>query len=177
MECKEIEYQDAYGNPYFVGPKCSSNGQRINLGVFKDEFCTQSYDDSVFASAYGISLPYQSESIVSEYCISCKVEDANNNGYYQDPEITEICEQSYDQSAKCESKLSSSLAYPITSGCSYINNIALYEVGYSPTSKSAAVGFAVFFGITTAALAGLAFKLHSDSKKTINLNSDDGAVV
>ncbi len=177
MECKEIDYQDAYGNPYYVGPTCSKNKQRINLAVFTDEFCTQKYDDGVFAKAYGITLPYSSESIVSEYCISCKVEDANNNGYYQNAEVTEICEQSYQQSAKCETKLASQLAYPITYGCSYINNLAMHEVGYNPTSKSAAVGFAVFFGLSTAALAGFAFKLHNDSKRSINLNAGDGAVV
>lgn len=178
MECKEIDAQDAYGNPYYVGPKCSSSNQRINLGVFTDEYCTKSYDDGVFTKTYGIKLPYASENLVSEYCIGCQVQDANNNGYYQDPEITEICEESYQNSARCESKLSSSIAYPDNSGCSYINNIKIYEVGYNPASKSAAVGFAVFFGISSAALAAIVFKTHMDSKRTIDLSSmNDAAVV
>jgi len=176
LECSETEAVDSYGNPYYVGPKCSKNGQRINLGVFTDEFCTQAYDDGVFAKQYGITLPYSSENIVSEYCLDCTSADANNNGYYNNPELTEICEDSYQKSVKCESRIAKSIAYPDTSGCQFINNVYMYEVGYSPTSKSAAVGFAVFFGLSTAALAALAFKLHTDSSRTINLGNDAAVV-
>lgn len=171
MECKEIEANDNY-QQYYVGPKCSSSGQKINLGVFTDEFCTQEYSDSMFKSAYGISLPYASSNIVAENCISCKVEDANNNGYYQDPEITEICEESYMQAARCESKFSNTVANADETGCSYVNNLELYEVGYTPTTKNTAVGFAVFFALTTAALGAYVAKTHMDGKRTINLNSE-----
>ena len=104
--------------------------------------------------------------------------NANNNAYYKDPEVTEFCGQEYMMSAKCETKVSSSVAYPDTTGCQYINNIKLYEVGYNPTTKSAATGFAVFFGLSTVALAAYVVKLHMDvGSRKINLNARDAAVV
>ena len=73
MECREIEATDYYGRQNYVGPKCSNNGQRINLGVFTDEYCTQATDDGIFAKTYGITLPYSSSSMFNRI-----VEVANN---------------------------------------------------------------------------------------------------
>lgn len=176
LECTEIETGDEY-NQYFVGPKCSTNGERINLAVFTDEYCTQEYDDGIFAKTYGITLPYSSSNIVAENCISCNSQNANNNGYYEDVEITEICDEQYALSAKCESKLSSSISNPDTSACNYINKINLYEVGYNPSRKSA-VGLAVFFGLATAGMGAYAAKLHffNGGSRTINLNEDSAVV-
>lgn len=146
--------------------------------MFKDEYCTQEYDNGIFAKTYGITLPYSSESIVSENCVSCSVNNGNNDAYYKDPEVTEFCGQEYNMAAKCENKISSSLAYPDTNGCQYINNIGMYEVGYNPTTKSTAVGFAVFFGLATVGLAAYVVKLHMDGgSRKIALNSGDAAVV
>lgn len=176
LECTEIEAENGYYS-YYVGPKCSSNGEKITLGVFSDEYCTQSADKSIFKSAYGISLPYSSQNIVSEACLSCSSSNANNDGYYYDNEITEICEESYRTAAKCESNLANSIAYPDTSGCDYMTNIAKFTDGYVAPSQSFAVTMAVLFGLTTLALGLYAGKLHMETKKRqINL-SDDTAVV
>jgi hypothetical protein len=177
MECREIEATDYYGRQYYVGPKCSKNGQRINLGVFTDEYCTQATDDGIFAKTYGITLPYSSSSIVGENCINCNRNYANNYGYYENPEITEICEETYQNAAKCEVS-SSSNPYPDTSGCSYIQKLKYYEVKYQDGSgKGSAIGLAVFFGISTVILAAYAVKQHMDkNSRTIHLN-DDSAIV
>jgi hypothetical protein len=176
LECKEIETGDEY-TKYYVGPKCSSNHQKINLGVFTDEYCTQEYDDGIFATTYGITLPYSSENIVSEYCISCSSQNANNDGSYEDAELTEICDEQYQNAAKCETRLSGTVAYPDTDACEYINKIKLYEVGYKPTSKTTAVVFATILGLGTVGLAAYAIKMRMDGgSRQIKLN-DDSAIV
>lgn len=167
MECKEIETDDEY-QQYYVGPKCSGNGNKIHLGVFTDEYCTEEYSDSKFKDAYGMSLPYTYKSIVSKTCISCAQEDANNDD--GNVELADICEQNYDEAAKCET---SKITYPDTSGCSYINNIKTYEVGYSPRKKTTAIFFALFFAITTVALGAYVMK---SRQRKINLSSESAVV-
>merc|ERR1711933_211498 len=116
---------------FFVGPYCSSNGKSINLGVFMDEMCPYDAPKGVYeALYYGNSLPYSSESLVTDECISCmapKDEDqdgnqnqnGNNNNYYynngnnnngnnnnngdeEEDEVKEFCEQLYEEAGKCE---------------------------------------------------------------------------
>mmetsp|Transcript_28233 Transcript_28233/g.43250 ORF Transcript_28233/g.43250 Transcript_28233/m.43250 type:complete len:348 (-) Transcript_28233:194-1237(-) len=177
MECTEIDYESDDGTQYYVGPKCSSNGEKINLGVFRDEYCTEAHDDGVFNDVYGMSLPYSSTNIVAENCISCTEADANNNGYYQDKELTEICDESYATSAKCETNLASNLAYPIEAGCEYIQRIEISSRGYIAPSSAFATTMAVIFGLATSGLAFVAYKMHMATKvRKINLN-DDSAVV
>lgn len=175
LECKEIDATDSYGNKLFVGPTCSSSGERINLGVFEDDACTSSYTNNAFIDYYGISLPYQSENIVAENCISC--EQVNEeNGYYQDKEVTPICEESYPQSAKCETNIASYLSSPSTTACEYINHIQLYEKGYKPVSGAASAFFAVMFGISTVLLAGVAVHLYKLNSRKIDLQTDAAIV-
>jgi len=103
----------------------------------------------------------------------------NNNNYNnynqnQDMEVAEICQQSYEQAAKCESNLGSELGqyyYADTSGCEYINNIlpnlqkATRKIA-SGSSISGSVGspaataFAVIFGLTTLLLGSYSFFLY-----------------
>mmetsp|Transcript_14227 Transcript_14227/g.21552 ORF Transcript_14227/g.21552 Transcript_14227/m.21552 type:complete len:343 (+) Transcript_14227:86-1114(+) len=175
LECREVDAQDAYGNNLFVGPTCSSSGERINLGVFTDENCSTEYSNSAFIDYYGISLPYQSENIVAENCISCKQVEVEN-GYYKDAETTPICEESYPQSAKCESNIASYISYPSTSACEYIENIKLYEKGYKPVSGAASTFFAVVFGISTVLLAGVAVHLYKMNSRKIDLQTDAAVV-
>jgi hypothetical protein len=183
LECREAEIYNSNGEPYYVGPKCSSSKQGINLAVFTDQYCTQEYDDGVWTKAYGYRLPYSSKSLVSEYCISCTQENNdnnnnnNNNGYYAEKEITEICEESYVAAAKCETNLNGKIASIDTSGCDYVNNLYLNEVGYKPVNAAAAIAVAVFFGIGCVALAGVAGKLYLMNQRQIDLNNDDAAIV
>ncbi len=175
MECSEIDYESDDDTKYYVGPKCSSNGQAIHLAVFRDEDCTQDYDDGIFMTTYKMSLPYSSTNIVAENCISCTQTDANNGGYYYDKEITEICEESYMKAARCETNLYSQLSYVDETGCEYMTKVE------SLSAKQPSSGFAwVMAGFFACACAGLAFlaaQMHlSTRKRQINL-SDDSAVV
>lgn len=176
LECRELGYYG--GVNYYVGPKCSANGERILLSVFSDEFCTSEAGASVYTQfSNGVSLPYSKTSIISENCISCKQvdENADDNAY----EIEQFCEESYNVAAKCETNLKSQLASPVTSDCDYINNIYLMEVGYSPVKHSVAVAFATIFGISTVILAGIAGKLYMAQSEKISLNQQgmEGTVV
>lgn len=174
LECKESEALDSYGNALYVGPKCSKSGNKINLGVFTDEFCTEEYSSAVFANYYGgVTLPYQKENIVAENCIACKQEAEDQYGY---AEVTELCEEMYPEAAKCETNIAKQLYYPSTKGCDFINNIQLYEKGYKPVNGRVATAFAVIFGMATVALAAVAAHLFQMNNRKIDLQSDAAIV-
>ena len=108
----------------------------------------------------------------------------NNWNYYQDLEVNELCDQIYEQSAKCESSLD--ISWPETSGCEYIENIlprlekATRKVKSGSSSSStggAAVGFAWVFAITTIIFASYAFFLYRKlDRNRVDLSSSDGAL-
>jgi len=181
---------------YYIGARCARDGKSINMAAFYDAGCTAYAGTGVYeAFNYGYPLPYENESIVAlNDCISCLQVDENanqnngqNNGNYnynynnnnngqnnqnQEMEVAEICQQSYEQAAKCESKLGNYLGqyyYADTSGCEYINNIlpnlqraaGKISSGSVPASSgSAATAFAVVFGLTTVLLGAYAFFLY-----------------
>lgn len=177
---------------YYIGPMCSPrDGKSIFLAAFYDAGCTSYAGSGVYeAFNYGYPLPYETESIVNtRECISCLQVDEdgnnnqnqnNNNNYNYNyngnnnnnqQEVAEICQQSYEAAAKCESNLGSYLGqyyYADTSGCEYINNIlpnlaqATRKIasGSIPVGGGAATGFAVVFGLTTALLGAYAFFLY-----------------
>jgi hypothetical protein len=173
MECKEIEDQNGgyYNQQYFVGLKCSSNNQRVNLGVFMDEFCTQEGPNEMYAKFYGTSLPYAYESIVEENCVSC----AEANGDDGDAEISEFCNDQYVVAAKCESKLN--MYNPQEGGCDFMDNLYLREDGFKPSAHKAAVALAWIFFLTTVGLGGMAFAMFLNTDKKINLNDPSGGAV
>jgi hypothetical protein len=172
LECSESEALDQYGNALYVGPKCSSSGEQINMGVFSDDTCTQEYSSEVFAKYYGgVSLPYQNSNIIAENCISCK---ETGDNYYA--EVTEICEEMYPASAKCESNFAKYISYPDTNGCSYINNIRLYEKNYRGVSGAASTAFAVIFGLATVVLAFVAMHLYKLNSRKIVLSTNAAVV-
>lgn len=181
---------------YYIGPRCSpKDGKSIYVAAFYDAGCVSYAGTGVYeAFNYGASLPYEKEPIVAlNDCISClqvEDDDGNNNNnnnnnnnqnynnnnnynnYNQEMEVAEICQQTYEQAAKCESKLNlGQYFYPDTSGCEYINNIlpnlqratrkiASGSGGSASVGGSAATAFAVIFGLTTALLGAYAFFLY-----------------
>jgi len=180
----------------------TKDGKSIFISAFFDAGCTSAAGSGVYeAFNYGSPLPYESEPVVAlNDCISCLQVDEdennnnnnnnnnynynnnndnnnnnnnyNNNNYNQDLEVAEICQQSYEQAAKCENKLDlGQYYYTDISGCDYINNIlpnlqkatrniASGSIGSSAVSGSAATAFAVIFGMTTALLGAYAFFLY-----------------
>jgi len=186
---------------YYVGAMCSPrDGKSILLATFYDAGCSSYAGSGIYeAFNYGASLPYENESIVRvNDCISCLQVDQdndnnnnnnnnnnqnnnnqnynynNNNNYNQNQEmeVAEICQQSYEQAAKCESGLGNYLGqyyYADTSGCEYINNILpnlqratrkIVSGSSSASGGSASTAFAVIFGLTTALLGAYAFFLY-----------------
>lgn len=201
LECQEMEggnggnnngnynYQN-YGNgetyygSYYIGPYCNpKDGKSIHLGIFYDQGCTAHADSSVYAAKnYGAELPFASKSIVSSGCMDCKqVEDDdgnnnNNNGYEAEYEVTEFCQENYEQAARCEEKMD--ITYPDTSGCNYINNVLpqLESVSRNLNGGStggAAKAFATIFAFTTALFAAYAYFLYRKIKRgSVDLSAE-----
>lgn len=198
LECEEMEiqYNNNYynnnndgGNAYnqngelqfFIGPKCSSDGKKVNLAVYYDEMCSIPAPEGTYTkyNYYGKDLPYAQDSLVEFNCISCEERDEdaqqNYNGYQQDNnrEITDMCEETYEESAKCESGMDKS--YPRTIDCDYIQNTVYKQDANGSSGDGSAVGFAWLFGISTVLLVGYAYHLKKSQQPTMKL-SEQGAM-
>jgi len=188
LECNEMEN---YEN-YFIGPYCSADGSSIHLGIFADAGCVNVADDGLylFKKYTYTDLPFSSsdESLVSDKCTSCKEpeednDDNNNNNNNNDEEMIEMCEELYQQSAKCESSLGnpsySNYWYPNDEACNYITNTLpaldrVFQTG--KTGSPVATTFAWLFGITTVSLMGLVYWLHTKVERSTVSLSDQGGV-
>jgi len=192
MECKEAEFGYYNGNRLYIGPVCSNNGKAINLKVFTDSSCTQAAPSGTYEKYnYNYALPYSKSSIVDNDCLSCKDADNdndndnnnNNNGnYYEAPEPAEYCQEFYEESAKCETKLKyKSAAYRDTGSCQYINKIipSLERVYKSRSGGGGGGGtatfFAVFFGLTSVGATAAAYYFFKKVERTtVDLSAQDG---
>lgn len=168
----------------FVGPYCTANGKKIHLGVFQDETCSYMAEDGIYEKfSYGQALPYSSESLISDECISCKEpQDANeqNNGDQQDEDnVLEICERLYEDAGKCETGLGSNVKYyPVTYGCDFISSLhAPGKMNSANSGVSAAKVFAGLFAVTTAIFGAVAYYFHMKQERTnVQLSGQDGAL-
>jgi hypothetical protein len=122
LECQMIyDPEDDNRNGLYAGPICSSNGQKIKIGVFTDEDClfvdnTKEVEDYLMNDNNNGNMMLSHALLKMTYtdtCISCVQVDEdnnnnngddnnNNNNNQEDPEILEMCEQLYEQAAKCE---------------------------------------------------------------------------
>jgi len=109
---------DAEGQLLYIGPRCSSNGSRIYIGLFSDEDCGVPYelpDGQTMADYIGAKLWYRT--LENAYagdagdCMSCAENnddangDENNQNDRNDADnVNQMCEEVYSASAKCESK-------------------------------------------------------------------------
>ena len=206
LECREWEGNQGNMNMYFIGPYCANNGKEVRLGMFSDEGCAVRAQNGLQTYAtysYGRSLPYSDESIVSnDLAISCKQVDqnqqqynydegnnGNNNnnydGWNQDMDINQFCEELYWKSAKCEKGLNKASSYnwsPDNKACTYMENVLpgidssfAAVFGNSYNSGKAAKAFAWIFAITTAALGGYVFYLHKNKERKVDLSSQGDA--
>eukprot|EP00591_Stephanopyxis_turris_P012589 CAMPEP_0195508992 /NCGR_PEP_ID=MMETSP0794_2-20130614/2054_1 /TAXON_ID=515487 /ORGANISM="Stephanopyxis turris, Strain CCMP 815" /LENGTH=379 /DNA_ID=CAMNT_0040636097 /DNA_START=37 /DNA_END=1176 /DNA_ORIENTATION=- len=194
MDCKEMEINnDDDGVRFFVGMYCSSDSKSVYLGTFSNERCTTKAPSGTYAKyTYGATLPYSSESIVGNDCVSCAVpeedDDGNGNGNGDDAnkevEIQEICQELYEGAGKCESNLS--IDYPSTVACNFIHNVLpqlekIYRKNTgssssSSSSASASTAFAWIFGITTVGLGVFCYTLLQKLKRSDVDLSDQGGV-
>jgi hypothetical protein len=177
---------------YYVGPTCS-NGFDINLATFYDSGCSKKTKSGVYeAFNYGVSLPFEKQAMVSNDCIACLYvdQDANddqNDDGDQQYEMIELCTESVEEAAKCESGLSSVKAYPDESGCYYINTVLpkLVKASKSITksmgsrsgssSGSSSTGWAIFFFLTAGFMSAYAFFLYRKIYRAkVNLSAGEG---
>jgi len=182
IECAAAEFNNEqyYASSFYIGPVCSSNGNGINMGLFKDASCTIATDNGTYKtySETSTALPYSQKSLVDKDCISCKEVDENAyyNQYEEAAEPIELCQQLYMQSAKCENKMSGK-SYPDTGSCQYINNvIKQLERVYSSNGRggNTATVFAWIFFITTiAASAGLFYFFNLSKRTNVDLSSNN----
>jgi len=168
--CAQYDYQandDAYRRrldeaeeevQYFIGAYCADQGGDVRFGFFSDDTCTQFSETSYYALT-GSSLPYSTESLISDECLSCKNvdEDANQDDAAEaEDQVKEMCEEIYMDAGKCESDMG--IQYPSEDGCSYIEGIkitrddGIIRTSSTRASKGAAVAIGLF--ATTAIFLG-----------------------
>jgi hypothetical protein len=207
LECAELEGNDNNNNngnyynnannyrynQYFIGPYCSSDGNSITLAIFYDEGCSaKATETDIYSTLMGTELPFSSESIVKNDCISCKEvdedEDGNNNNNQNDQddadELIEFCEELYASSGKCETNVASTATYADESACNYINTILprleanskSITNGSSTGDATAAKVFAWLFACTTLALGAYAFLLFRKLRRSKTNLADQGSL-
>jgi len=173
MECKKIQNNgDNDGQSYYVGPKCSSSGKSVFLGVFTNERCTveAANGQGIFQSIVGKSLPYAKTSLISNECISCGQVSENDDN--DDIQISEMCQEVYKEAAKCEKNMQ--IDYPSTQDCEFMQKtIKRLNTSYKGPIIAQALGMT---SLLVAIVLGIyAFTLHTKLKrKDVNLNASLG---
>lgn len=156
----------------FVGPYCSKNGRKINLGVFIENTCSYPAPKGIYeALFYGASLPYAKKSMVQSGCVSCWYPGDNYWEQQEQPEVTEVCSTLYEMSGKCEEGLDGYYPNRDVSGCSFIRSI---ESSSRVGSTSAKVFAGIFAGLT-AILAGVSAVFFKRGRRT-NVNLADSVI-
>lgn len=161
LECEAIQDQDDDSNMLYIGAYCSSNGKGIHLGTFADRQCTQK-TSLTFESMYGRELPYSSESLVGNDCISCV--DAQKDEDDDGVEVSEFCDQVYERAAKCERHLD--VDAPVLGGCEYIHKILPRMEALASGKVQKSTVLAWVFGFTTLAATGAAFFFFTKAQRT-----------
>uniref|UniRef100_A0A7S2KEZ4 Uncharacterized protein n=1 Tax=Leptocylindrus danicus TaxID=163516 RepID=A0A7S2KEZ4_9STRA len=122
----------------YVGAYCASDSTTIKIDVFYDQFCTNYAGDEYDVNEVtGVSFDSSGLSdYFSDECITCRESDLPYQNGEADEEdddaVSEICEQLYDLSGKCNTMLASggddetmsSVQYANQeTSCTYIDNI------------------------------------------------------
>lgn len=103
--CQQLDVEnddDKNEVEYFAGAMCASNGEKIKIGVFKDEECSQ-YDSSLYVDDYlnGFKLSHALlKSVYAGSDIACSTYNADDGDY----EENEMCMNLYETAGKCESE-------------------------------------------------------------------------
>eukprot|EP00586_Coscinodiscus_wailesii_P007032 CAMPEP_0172491132 /NCGR_PEP_ID=MMETSP1066-20121228/21832_1 /TAXON_ID=671091 /ORGANISM="Coscinodiscus wailesii, Strain CCMP2513" /LENGTH=538 /DNA_ID=CAMNT_0013260009 /DNA_START=220 /DNA_END=1836 /DNA_ORIENTATION=+ len=105
LEC--VKYENENGEELYIGPHCASDGATLVLGLYQDEDCSYYVGDNYDISDF-TGLNIQDDGLAKYYsgeCINCKQselayqnQDENDD---DDNAVSEICENLFDQSAKC----------------------------------------------------------------------------
>lgn len=112
IQCQQIGEGDD-GTDYYAGAMCASNGEKIKIGVFYDEECSN-YDGNLSVENFiGAKLShallktvYSSDSLIP--CVKpdweVPADDDAAEEEEKEAEANEMCANLYEYSAKCESK-------------------------------------------------------------------------
>jgi hypothetical protein len=233
LECQMIyDPEDDGKAALFAGPMCASGGSKIKIGVFEDEDCNvpdldKDVDDYLM-DGEGVSMKLSHallKTVYSSDCISClwveedenqnqqnddvnqqnddQNQNQNNNQDANQNQILDMCEQLYDEAAKCEKTNGFDNGY--SNYYAYENQLAQEGVvcdfimslkagSYDETGEivvwgaNSALGggaqttggqkFALtFFILGTVGLAGYAAMLHSKLTKGASSLSDQGGAM
>lgn len=174
FQCQQLDwgenqqYQNNQNNngeevQYYAGPYCAEQGGAIKVGVFTDDQCTE-FADKTFYEITGYSIPYLTESIASDECLSCmepkdeeqQYNQENGNDAQDADEVREQCEQLYMDAGKCEHEISGPYEKN-TNGCNYMDGIKIVRsdgmLDVSDARPSAvATAFIVIFAMSFAAM-------------------------
>lgn len=163
-ECRQYE-ADKDGDAgddataYYVGPACSSDGKSVRVALYKDACQTLSDSVSFEDLSNGISLPYSTGGLVSNYCESCMVTDDNG-----DTALADMCLNLYGESGKCETKMETfHYSGKVETGCEAVSALLPRK---SKSSGGKVVGwlFFVLVVIGVGAFAFTAMKKKKDDK-------------
>jgi len=113
-ECQKLDAEgyDDDDMELYVGPRCSSDGTRIYIDVFKDENCWEPFEmpdgqtvDDIIGYKVSYHLLKHTYSGDPKDCMSCEenVDDEDDRDEEDEDNVNEMCEEIYDASAKCES--------------------------------------------------------------------------
>merc|ERR1712048_19287 len=103
LDC--VEFENNNGKVLYIGPHCYDDGVSIVLGLYSDDQCSQYLGDSIAIDDF-TNMAFDDDGLYQYYnadCISCQQsdlyqkEDNDDNDYA----VSEICENLFDQSAKC----------------------------------------------------------------------------
>lgn len=140
LECQMIYDPEDDGSgdiALYAGPMCASDGTKIKIGVFEDEYCSV-HDSSKEVDSYlvdgdGVQMKLSHALLKNTYsteqCISCLVVEEEENGRkldQQEAEITECCQMLYEDAAKCEKTHGFDNGYANYDG--YENQLAQEEI-------------------------------------------------
>jgi len=112
IQCQQI-IEDDDGSALYAGGMCSSNGEKIKIGIFTDEYCSQYRSDlevDDFLNGYQLSHALLKNVYNKDSCISCTeinwevVDDDANQNDDGEAQVTDMCQTIYEEAGKCESK-------------------------------------------------------------------------
>merc|ERR1712037_1060456 len=110
VECQEIQDEGDDGNALYAGAICASNGSKIKIGVFNDDECrilnseldVESYLADGDGNQMKLSHALLKTTYESDSCLSCLVENNEDDDNEKEAEVEEVCENLYMSAAKCE---------------------------------------------------------------------------
>jgi len=112
VECQEIQDEGDDGYALYAGAMCASNGSKIKIGVFRDNECrvlnseldVEDYLADGDGNQMKLSHALLKTTYESDSCLSCLVENGEDDDNGKEAEVEEVCENLYMSSAKCQKK-------------------------------------------------------------------------